>query len=579
MEAHKEPLSKILSLPTRLVAPLFQRQYVWNQNDNWEPLWEALVEVLDRKLTPAKARPYFMGAIVLDKIKGQTGSVSSREIIDGQQRMTTLQILLEAARRVFMEAGFDHQANQLRKLTYNDLDEPPDSEEQFKVWPTNVDRETFRNVMTGRPATGLMAQAFHFFEAAVRFWLALEKEGARERAGAFVRAVNEDLIFVAIDLNDEDDDGQLIFETLNALGTPLLPSDLVKNFLFRAALGENLNTESLYAKYWSPFEQDADYWRGTVKIGRRDRTRIDAFLQYYLIYKILKEPNLAHQFRDYRDAFKDGVFGTVEQAVQDFALFASYYRQFDQASTGNLARLRYVLNVLDLNVPTSLVLGILANVADPQQRDRLLATLESYFVRRFLCCLLTKNYNLVVARLITTLKERGWTNEVLVDTLKSFEGNSTLWPDDGFVMWRVTERNSYRDLRTAGLTYVLARVEESLRSDRSEQPWSYRTPLTVEHIMPQSWEAHWPLPNPNDEEAKRRRFELNNRIGNLTVLTRKLNSTVSNSSWEIKKEHLNDYSVLLLNSEIAKHPTWTEEDIFQRSEDLGRRFCNLWPRG
>ena len=94
MDAHKETLSKILSLPTRLVAPLFQRPYVWNKVDNWEPLWEAFVEVLDRRMNQSKSRPYFMGAIVLDKVKGNIGSVPSREIIDGQQRMTTLQIML-----------------------------------------------------------------------------------------------------------------------------------------------------------------------------------------------------------------------------------------------------------------------------------------------------------------------------------------------------------------------------------------------------------------------------------------------------------------------------------------------------
>jgi uncharacterized protein with ParB-like and HNH nuclease domain len=152
------------------------------------------------------------------------------------------------------------------------------------------------------------------------YWLTTDQDGAKERANAFVRAVNEDLLFVAIDLTDEEDDGQLIFETLNALGTPLLPSDLVKNLLFREAIGHGLNTEKLYADHWRQFEEDADYWRAKIKVGRRDRPRIDVFLQFYLTYKLAKEPSIAHQFRD-------NLFGSVEEAVRDFAQHAELYRK------------------------------------------------------------------------------------------------------------------------------------------------------------------------------------------------------------------------------------------------------------
>src|SRR5687767_3510245 len=101
MEAHKRSLTFILSPEIRYSALLFQRPYVWNQEDNWEPLWFALVEVLDRRLQGEDAKPYFMGALVLDNLKGATGAVISRELIDGQQRMATLQLLLESARRQF----------------------------------------------------------------------------------------------------------------------------------------------------------------------------------------------------------------------------------------------------------------------------------------------------------------------------------------------------------------------------------------------------------------------------------------------------------------------------------------------
>jgi Protein of unknown function DUF262/Protein of unknown function (DUF1524) len=581
MDAHKETLSKILSMPTRLVAPLFQRPYVWNKNDNWEPLWMAFLEVLDRRLSQSKTRPYFMGAIVLDKIKGQTGSVPCREIIDGQQRMTTLQIMLEAGRKVFGDSGFEYQSNQLRKLIRNDIDEEagPDSEEQFKVWPTNVDREPFRKVMTGKSAVGLMSEAFIYFEGCIKEWLNVEQSGAKDRASAFVRAVNEDLLFVAIDLTDDDDDGQLIFETLNALGTPLLPSDLVKNLLFRSAASEGLDTDRLYAEYWKPFEEDSAYWRGKVSVGRRDRIRLDLFLQYYLTYHLGKEPNLSHQFRDYRDALRQKTFGNLEEAIKDFATLAQVYRQFDTARDGALGQLRHVLSTLDLSVPTPLVLGILANVPDQNEIDKMLAIIESYLIRRFLCCLANKRYNQIFASAVSTLRKHDqWNSTSLREFFLSLPADSNEWPKNTDVIWRVCNRHSYGDIKGTGIAYVLARVEQSLRTNKSEGSWSYRTPLTIEHLMPQKWETFWPLEIPEDEDAKRKRHELKNQMGNLTIVTKSLNSSISNGPWEDKRKHLNEYSVLRMNSELASRQTWTEQDISNRSRSLGERFCELWPR-
>ncbi|HZH97632.1 MAG TPA: DUF1524 domain-containing protein, partial [Fimbriimonadaceae bacterium] len=408
-------------------------------------------------------------------------------------------------------------------------------------------------------------------------WLGADVDEAKEKASAFVATLRQDLVFVAIDL-DNDDDGQLIFETLNSLGTPLLPSDLVKNLLFRQAAADGLDTENLYHQHWHQFEQESDYWRGKITVGRRERHRLDLFLQYYLTYRLGSESVVAHQFRDYRDAFQDGLFGSTEEAIADFTKHAALYRQFDQLKVGAAGNLRYVLDILDATVPNPLILGVYANTDPGAERDAMLETIESYLVRRFLCCVSTKNYNRVTADLIVKLKTSGWTNESLQGALLQFEGNSSVWPDDGFVQWRQTEKSAYGDLRGVGIAYVLSKVEESMRGGKSEHGWNVRTPLTIEHIMPQKWKENWPLEPPDDPEAEARRQSLIDHIGNLTVLTKKLNSSISNGSWETKRGHLNDHTVLLMNSGLAQRSTWDEQAIMQRSRDLARRFCELWPR-
>lgn len=573
MHAHKRTLSEILSSDIRLVAPLFQRPYVWNREDNWEPLWNSVAEVAKRRLDDKAPRPYFLGAVVLDKLHGYIGTVPSREIIDGQQRMTTLQLLMETAKRLFTERGLEDSARRLESITRNEL---KDDDQQFKVWPTNLDREAFRRVMKGEASTGRFAEAVVYFGEVVKKWLGNDPDKAKARAAAFVDAVLEDLVFVAVDL-DNDDDGQLIFETLNSLGTPLLPSDLVKNLLFREAAAAGLDTEKLYQQHWLEFERDADYWRAKTSVGRRERPRLDLFLQYYLTYRLTGEAVQMHQFRDYRDAFQDGLFGSTGEALSDFHRLARLFREFDTAKLGTEGSLRHVLHLLDASVPNPLVLGIYDNAASTEERDAMLRIVESYLIRRFLCGLTTKNLNRVTADLIVHLRGNGWSAEVLRGRLLSFEGNSTRWPDDGFVVWRQKSSAAYGDIRGTGIAYVLSRVEESLRSGKSEHGWNVRTPLTLEHIMPQRWADHWPLPEDAGEEARPYRDALLNRIGNLTVLTKKLNSALSNREWNEKRTYLNEHTVLLMNSALAAKEEWNEAAIEARCEDLGHRFCKLWP--
>lgn len=554
---------------------MFQRPYVWDKENNWEPLWSAITELFDRRLSGKEVRPYFLGALVLDNLRGATGTVTSREIIDGQQRMTTLQVLMQVAKEELQELGQDNSVALLDRVTRNILG--GETDDRFKVWPTNVDRDQYRNVMMGQPATGKIQQIADFFRPAFMKWLDPDSEGMAQRATVFAACVTSDLVFVVIDL-DLDDDGQLIFETLNSLGTPLLPSDLVKNLLFREAIQGDNDTDNLYERYWRPFEENNDYWRGKVKIGRRVRNRIDVFLQHYLTYRLKSEPNVAHLFRDYRDAYRDGEFGSVEDSLADFSVLAGLYEEFDEAESDAAGSLRHVLNVLDLSVLNPLILGIYHMAASDDDRDQMLGYLESFVVRRMLCGKTTKNYNRMAVDLINTMEKRGWIPLLMQAVLQISEAPTTVWPDDNAVLKHILEKPAYGNIRKAGIGYVLGRVEADMRDGSSEVPWNPRSPLTLEHIMPQKWKAHWPLSDPDDVEAEWEREETLHQMGNITVLTRKLNSEVSNSSWNEKRTHFNDNSVLLINSALIKQEEWNEEKIQERGKYLAERFCEIWPR-
>ena len=575
MEANKRSLGEILSSDIRLVAPLFQRPYVWDRENNWEHLWSAMNELFERRLGDREIRPYFLGAVVLDKLRGATGTVTSREIIDGQQRMITLQVLMQVAKEELQELGQGNAVALLDRVTMNILG--GDTDDRFKVWPTNIDRDQYRDVMMGNPAIGRIQEIAEFYRPAFMKWLDPDSDGMEQRAKIFAASVTSDLVFVVIDL-DLDDDGQLIFETLNSLGTPLLPSDLVKNLLFREAIQGNNDTDNLYERYWKPFEEDNDYWRGKVKIGRRERNRIDVFLQHYLTYRLATEPNVAHLFRDYRDAYRDGKLGDVESALSDFAELSQLYEEFDEAESGASGSLRHVLHVLDISVLNPLILGINHKAASSDDRDELLRILESYVVRRFLCGKTTKNYNRMAVDLINTMEKRGWVPILLQAVLQASDARTAIWPDDDAVLKHTLEKPAYGNIRRAGIGYVLGRVEADLRDGSTEVPWNTRTPLTLEHIMPQKWEDHWPLSDPGDMETEMAREDALHRMGNLTVLTRKLNSEVSHSPWVTKRAHFNEHSVLLINNALASLEDWDEKSIEKRGTYLSQKFCDIWPR-
>ena len=573
MQANKRTLGEILAADIRLVAPLFQRPYVWSEDENWEPLWRAIADVAENRLAGTATRPYFMGAIVLAKLDGLTGSVHSREIIDGQQRMTTLQILMESAKSLAAES--DSLVRLLDRVTRNILGNGTDH--QYKVWPTNIDRDAFREVMEGRSSKGRMHEARRFFTERLSEWIGDGTERL-ERLTAIVNGLIGDFVFVAIDL-DNDDDGQLIFETLNSLGAPLLPSDLVKNLLFRAAQADGLDTDGLYALYWKHFEIEGGYWRTAVEVGRRKRSRLDLFLQHYLVFHVGRDTQTSHQFRDYRDQFLNGKFGTVEGALADFSRLANIYQEFDEASgTDQVGQLRLFLKASDLNLPIPLVLGVLANASDTEERAAMLATVESYLVRRILGGSGGKNLSRIIPDTISKLNEIGWSNEKLRTLLLEGKGNSSVWFDDAHIHWRVCNRSAYYDIRTTTLGYLFSRVESYLRNTKSEEPFKIGVPVQIEHIMPQKWVDHWPLGDGDISELTSHRNETIHRFGNLTILTGPLNLSVSNAGWDEKRTKLAEESVLKLNRRVSTVADWTEATILERSKELAGVFCELWPR-
>ncbi len=133
--------------PQRLMVPLFQRPYVWGEDGQWAPLWEDIQRLAGRRVNLEGHAPHFLGAVVVQQLMGEIGTLPVRTVIDGQQRLTTLQLLLSAVYEQVRLAGFESIARQVQDLVENPEHFTSHPEDRFKVWPTNRDRPAFNEVM------------------------------------------------------------------------------------------------------------------------------------------------------------------------------------------------------------------------------------------------------------------------------------------------------------------------------------------------------------------------------------------------------------------------------------------------
>jgi hypothetical protein len=542
-----------------------------------------------------QASPHFLGAVVLQQQQTAIGTLGVRTIIDGQQRLTTLQLLLDAAHERLKLAGFDSLAQQILDLVRNPSHFAPAEEDRFKVWPTNRDRSAFNEVMSAEPpidyatltaSESRMALAHRYFYEEVGAWL--DEVDDDRRANALVRTVSGYLQIVVIDLQF-DEDAQEIFETLNARGTPLTAADLIKNFVFQRLNASPNEAELAYRKYWEEFE--TPFWEKEVAAGRVLYSRSSLFLTQWLVSKSLKDVPAREVFSAFKSHVSD-LPTAVEDLLPILRRSADVYRNFSQAAAvqnGELSRLDlfvYRTSTLDSEVVKPLLLWLLDPELTPIPADQLklaLDSLESWLIRRAFLRASTKAYNRL---LVEALREanagpRDQAGTAIRDILARQVSPNTYWPGDAEVRRELAVLPIYRRFVRGRLRMVLEAIEDHRRGwDRlrplHEQP-VVRASCTIEHIMPQEWRANWP--GEEIDARGNRRDDIVQTLGNLTLVTQALNSKVSNGPWPSKRDSFGNHTSILLTREALERggDEWTVEMILDRGESMIREILEIWP--
>ena len=586
---HTEILSpkKLFQKEVRYVIPPFQRPYVWTLDEQWGPLWEDVqnvaqgyLEALERSgndevKAESETTPHFLGAIVLRQVSTATKDLEQREVIDGQQRVTTLQLLLDAIQQVC--EGFDQQyaksaGRRLSKLVTNDKELITEGHHVFKLWPTHSDQQAFRHAMDNGLAVddfadSLIVQAHEFFQLHIREWLGEVDESTKHKIDALEAAATNMLQIVVIDL-DTQEDPNLIFETLNARGTPLEESDLVKNYVLSGGQALEL---------WGNL--DDRWWREEVRQGRIRRPRLDMLLNHWLAMRTSTEvasANVFNAFRTYASA--QGIGKVMTDVKRDLA----NYREYDTTRGNNIGEELFYhrMSVMEAGVITPVLLLLLS--AEQAPRRRALGVLESFLVRRMICRQSTMGFNRLVIELVNQLHEGGLENvdRTTANFLKDQKAPTRVWPTDEDVSRALISSPIYRLLTRGRLRLILEGVEGWLRSSGKSEDTTVPGNLTIEHLMPVGWKTEeWPLPSGADDgDARYRRNGLIHTVGNLTLTTQQLNSSMSNEAWEAKQQELSAHATLLLNRDLVPNDSWDEENIVNRSRWTANVVSQVWPR-
>ena len=552
MDARKGNIYEILNGNKQFLIPVYQRFYSWDI-DQCKRLWNDIVE-MQRK---GKAG-HFVGSIVNIAEQAMPTGVQKYMIIDGQQRMTTLTLLLLALRDYAIKNPNDTTINARRIDNMLLKNEYENGDERYKLLLTETDRDILISLVEKKPiAEGTrsrLIENYNFFD---------KKLADKEIQPAEVYESIGKLQIVNITLDRTVDDAQAIFESLNSTGKELLESDLIRNYVLMG-LAPSEQTY-VYEHLWRPMEQLFIYeTQGSV---------MDAFFRHYLTMKFSRIPKQGRVYEEFKLYHLNCEFGSIRELCQDLLEYAKYYTNivFKRNSDTDLRRLYEDIIDLRMEVSYPFLLKIHHDCTEGLiTSDELKEILElciSYVLRRAVCEIPTNSMNKTFATLKNYIKPDDYLNSVkaffvMQDTYKEFPDNDKF--EGAFV-----NRDIY-NMRARN--YILSRLENF----ENKAPITIEN-YTIEHIMPQNknlsleWQTNL---GPEWQEVQKKYLHT---IGNLTLTA--YNSEMSDRPFLDKMDMLGGFkeSALRINKYVVLQNEWNETHIQERANELAKKAEVIWP--
>ena len=548
------------------IVPIYQRTYSWGEKQ-CQVLWEDILKISKRK----NSDRHFIGSTVCykpDEID-LPGQIKKEIIIDGQQRITTLSLLMIAIARTYEKIGQENVATVIRKNYL--INEDGKDEEKYKLLPTNQDKETYLALIDGienelKVPSKPVLDAFNLF-------MSLLEDDEETLQNAYVGLQKLDLVYIG--LSSESDNPQLIFESMNSTGLKLTQGDLLRNYLLLDL--EFDEQEELYKKYWRPIELDFG-----VEIYKE---KFDYFLRDYLTMMERRTTIRLDSGYDEFKAYHEESKRSKEEALEELRRFAKYYARIYRCNDEDeeLNELWKELKVQRVEVANPFLIQVYNDYEKAKEDDSInlskedfvdiVKAVNSYVYRRYVCNIPTNSLNKTFALLGDNIEKENYKESVfasflLMEDYKEFPSNEEF--EKAFIK---------KDVYTGRLrNYTLIKLENytHLKDKMSFE----NKDVTIEHVLPENknLKPYWrEVLGENWQELQK---EYVHTIGNLTFSNRAYNSEMQDYSFEdkMKVEGGIKYSNYRLSDDIANSTKWDIDEISSRSQRLAKDALNIWKR-
>lgn len=545
---------------TKLTIPVYQRNYDWKVA-NCQQLFNDLVAMVREKRTN-----HFFGSIV--EIGGDYSG--EKQIIDGQQRLTTVYLLILALVKLLEEGKITSSTMIPRKIRDSYLiDQYVDDVEnlkRYRLQPVKHDAVALMRLFG--PESGYIENSnqttnFQFFQ----------DEILKQRISAddLWEAIQH-LIVIDISLRRSEDNAQLIFESLNSTGVDLTEADKIRNFVLMNLPADQ--QEDYYNKYWHPIELNTE---------EGNEYHVSEFIRNYMTFNLKKVPAMGKVYQVFKQYIEQKKL-TTEAVLQDLVKYSDYEKQIRnaQSPSDKVNELLKRLDVLEVSVTRPFILPLFdywqeGNIT-ADEAATILGSVESYIFRRLICGMPSNALNKLFATLFSESLKYVEQEDNYVDIINHLLLSKTEvshFPTNDEFAESIETRDAY-NMRQQTKYYIFDRLENQDSLERVNViDGMQNNRFTIEHIMPQTLSSAWKKELGNGYQAIYDRW--GNRLANLTLTA--YNSSYSNKSFHEKKTAENgfDHSGFRLNDFVKGCDQWTEKELIERSELLKQTALKLWP--
>ncbi len=550
MKANDTTLREFLEGTKQFIVPLFQRTYSWERK-NIEQLLNDLLAVCDNEQPN-----HFFGSFVTMPIPTSASTSSKYTIIDGQQRLTTIGILLAAIRNRIHEIDADNES--VKQINDLYLTNPYARNEKHKIVPTRTDRDVYYSIVDSTADTASESDRLS------KAFLAIKDRLDQFENLMELEKMKTSLLtkFSIVDIRlERGDDPYLIFESLNATGTPLTQADLIRNYLFMGIKEEN--QLSIYTNLWLPLQNE---------LG----DKLEDFFRHYLAING-NLPNINRIYATFRTETSGNILdeslreeNTIEtmNALRVYSRY--YYKLLGPKSETNQEIRTHIrkLNVLRLTTSYPLLLNLYRSydqeLISAHDFCKCLKLIETLVVRRAVCGIPTNVLNRYFPTIFQSLNL-----DDIVESLREKlinESGSRQIPDNDSFRRCLLERNLYGNRI---LRYILREIERF--ENRETEPLGN---LEIEHIMPQTLTPDWKLALGENWELIYSKYL--HTLGNLTLTG--YNPEYSNKSFSEKRDTAGGFrdSGLQINRSLSSLDRWGKQEIEARANELADKALEIW---